>query len=67
MGFSTSSSLYRKWIYKINKSHIVPEFYQSEIEKLISGSKIYKLKSDGMLIEIAELNKELGQGNRKTK
>lgn len=39
---------------KSTKGHIVPEFHQPEIEKLISGSKIYKLKSDGMLIEMAE-------------
>ena len=40
---------------KSTKGHIVPEFYQSEIEKLMSGSKIYILKSDGMLLEIAEI------------
>ena len=42
---------------KSMNGHVVPEFYQPEIEKLSPGARIYELKANGEITEIAELIK----------
>ncbi len=42
---------------KSMNGHVVPEFYQPEIKELDFGAKIYELKANGEITEIAELIK----------
>ena len=43
---------------KSMNGHVVPEFYQPEIKRLLPGAKIYELKANGEITEIAELIEE---------
>ena len=42
---------------KSMNGHVVPEFYQPEIKRLPPGAKMYELKANGEITEIAELIK----------
>ena len=43
---------------KSMNGHVVPELYHPEIKRLLPGAKMYELKANGEITEIAEFTEE---------